>query len=64
MRRATLADPTFRADALASVASALKKRSGNATHAAADLGMSIRTMRRVLAEHPSLKKLAARERER
>lgn len=64
MLRSTLADPLFKRRAIAEIARALKKHGGNATHAAVDLGVSIRTMRRVLAEEPSLKKLAERERAR
>jgi transcriptional regulator with PAS, ATPase and Fis domain len=64
MLRPALTNPLLKRQATASIARALKRHGGNATHAAAELGISIRTMRRVLAETVGLKRLAERERGR
>ena len=64
MLRPALSNPLLKRQALSSIARCLRRHDGNATHAAKELGVSIRTMRRMLAESPSLKRLAAKERAR
>lgn len=62
MLRAALSNVFTQRQALVKIARVLRERGGNVTHAARDLGVSIRTMRRVMAEHASLRAAAERAR--
>lgn len=62
MLRAALSNELTQRQALMQIVRALRNRNGNVTHVAKDLGVSIRTMRRVMAEHANLRAAADRAR--